>query len=513
MSAFNFLRFSCSFFVHCFAKSTKKKRGNGYSHGHSDSDDDEPAILPKTAMAAAKSAIAKLTIRIRPPRPVTKPRLVSFLSIFLKPKTIQRPELQPPRIGSMESEINYKNSAVLHRRGVQKRPEMNQSWSKPETDVASLGTMSSDEDSHLDSVLESDIESCSFDDLSPRTSTESMLYRQGLNPTFYDVDIIEEDDFTSFQNATELKRMENVVFKRENSYEEIQDVLRRPLLLNPAYGVAREDSESSDPDIQIATKLKDLKTAVQSGCRVFSSAPVTLERQYIGHTSLNPTYGDEMTESDSSEDEENDASNSEGCLESRSCPRALTSPLPLADGSIPVLSFLGMPEGPSPIQDLGTLTWRNTAFCPSESSKTETENHPAVTHLQIQWKKTLHTDSVDLPPSPFVPSSPFDESSGLDVVQLRFHKERKDNASQRVKGITKTLVTPIHTVPHETFEEIDIQCHSVLQSLKSDELKPGKIHPQKGANWLATGFKQTRWALRSVSLFLDRVGGSSDKIE
>lgn len=502
LSPFGIIRFSCSLLIHCFVKSKRRRRRS--SNRRLGGADEDVIALPPPAVSAAKNAIAKVAIHVKPLRPVGKPCLASFLSFFLNNKPIQQPVIQ-----SICSDTNTE----------QQIDEVQQSWgdfdlesrSSGMESVGSLGSLSSDDERESSEASDSDAESFEFGELCPRTSSETSSTRKGFNPTFYGVDVSDEEDPDLLQKSAEFRRLNSIVERdarlKENAHKQTQQ-----LLLNPAYGdVTREESDLGDSDVQTETKLKTLKSLAAAGCLALPASTALVGSEYIGRTSLNPTYGDISTSS-SSEDDCDLTSNDSLPISSISPfeqrPVCDLERLHRLDGisprSLPMSSFREMADS-GISENMGTLTWSNVVYSHSEKSEEQTSHRD----LQHRWREILCTDAAEEVPSPLRPSPFADPSTGLQALHFRFENEASCELPQLPHiRVNKTLVTPVQPM-HDGFEDINLKCPPIQHMPPTRHLKQRiSVSSPKGcSNFLTSGMKHTRGLLRWIYVLLVRIDG------
>ena len=234
--------------------------------------------------------------------------------------------------------------------------------------------------------------------------------------------------------------------------------------------------------------------------------------------------------------------------------------------SNPVATFPSLTISGHRIENMGTLTWKNVAFSHSDRSDSDYEIAEAskiVENLQVQWKETLRTDSLDnsvlfqqqqqqQQQSSIATTTATTTATSISQQQqqqqqssylypypsthledIHFRSSSRDwtenvpedvDRRPAVKAITRTLVTPVHSISMDTFEDVDIKCqatsataaasvlgscsknHGNLSPLNEKQLPvPVSSTTRGSSSILSTGLKHTRWALRSISLLLDRV--------
>lgn len=512
LSPLGFLRLSCSLLIHCFVKRKRRRRG-GVSR--SDSEDEEPTNIRRTAITAAKTALAKAVIHVRPPKPVTRPCLTSILAYFIKKKskTMETPDEieEPIEIGTKERPI--RNRKVSNKAdGVcevfRHNAHQNLEYALTQSELS----FGSDESYYASSDGGSDAESIDFEmgsEFSPRTSGESFINRNGLNPTFYAVDR-SDDEEVGHKGATAMRRLSSVVDLDDTFKNKVHTA--RHLLVNPEYGQRLQ--EDSDSEVEIETKLKTLKSAVEAGCVIQPESTALVNRNYIGHTLLNPTFGEMSISTDESDSEDDESQLSDIPvvmpvdnlmrlpMESEYRLDTTNATVCSTPHSMPILSLRGMARSDA-LDNMGTLTWRNLMFSQSIDSEPEGQEAQQSADLEIKWRKTLATDTDDLPPeeaTEIVTLKP-----ELEDVQFEGkHVDIKEGKPKMVKGITKTLVTPIRSLPTDLFEEIDIR----RDQLKAKQQLSKDI---PSTTLIAAGLKHTRWALRSISLMFNKSEAISDK--
>jgi len=371
--------------------------------------------------------------------------------------------------------------------------------------VQSLGSLSSEDGCYSSEDSESDAESFQFGDLCPRTSSETSSTHKGFNPTFYEVDVSEDEDPSPLYRSAEFRRLNSVVEKDARLKENVQAGTRE-LVLNPTYGIIkREASDQGDSEVQTETKLKTLKSATKAGCLVLPVSTALVGSEYIGRTSLNPTYGDASTSGSSSEDEDlnqllNDTGSQIHTVSHLSLERISSRSLPMS--SFREMAHTGISE------NMGTLTWSNAAFSPQESDNEHSvKSHPILDH---RWKEILRHDVSDdvefkLRPSPFS-----DPSIGLQAVHFTFRNEAVGEIPAPVphRRTNKPLITPIQPISHEGFEDITITCPPIPHTKPSRHSKQRiPVSPKGCSNFLTSGMKHTRWAIRWIYLLMGRFDG------
>lgn len=448
-------------------------------------------------MSAAKNAIAKVAIHVKPLRPVGKPCLASFLSFFLNNKPIQQPVIR--------SICTDTNTEMQIDDGQQSWGDFDlESQSSGMESVGSLGSLSDDEHESSNSS-ESDADSFEFGDLCPRTSSETSSTRKGFNPTFYGMDVSDDEDPDL---SHEFRRLTSIVERdarlKENALKRTQQ-----LLLNPAYGdITREESDLGDSDVQTETKLKTLKSLATAGCLALPASTALVGSEYIGRTSLNPTYGDISTSS-SSEDDCDVTSNDSLSIKNESPFQQrpvydLERLQGISPRSLPMSSFREMADS-GISENMGTLTWSNVVFSHSEES--DDQIMTSQRELQSRWREILCVDAAEEAHSPLRPSPFADPSTGLQALHFKFRNECESPQLPHIR-VNKTLVTPIQPM-HDGFEDINLKCPPIQHMPPSKHLKQRiSVSSPKGcSNFLTSGMKHTRGLLRWIYLLLVRIDG------
>lgn len=484
LSPFGIIRFSCSLLMHCFVK--KRRRRGGANRRLGPNEDAVP--LPQSTVSAAKHAIANVAIHVKPLRPVGKPCFASWLTLLFTKKPLH-PVIQPLSPPRTETDTEIQIDEVRRRRCGEFALERQSSGML--MDAVSLGSWSSDDASE---ASESDAESFQFGDLCPRTSSETSSTRKGFNPTFYGMEISDEEDVSDG-----FRRLNSVV-EGDASLKKKAHAGTQQLLLNPAYGdIGREDSES---EVQTETKLKTLKSVVRAGCLALPASTALVGKGYIGRTSFNPTYGDIIS---STSEEESDLESNDSLSLPTGSPFKQQSfnaveRLHLSSRSLQMSSFREMAES-GISENMGTLTWSNVIFSHSEESDEQTMKSP--TDLQSRWREILCTDAPELKlrPSPFQ-----DPSTQLQALHFKFRNEADCETPRAV--VNRTLVTPIRPITHDGFEDINLKCPPIHTPTSRHLKQRMSVSSPKGcSNFLTSGMKHTRGLLRWFYLLLIRIDG------
>eukprot|EP00210_Caulerpa_lentillifera_P002708 g2588.t1 len=408
---------------------------------------------------------------------------------------------------------------------------------------------------------------------SPRTSLESSVHQPGVNPTFFageddeEEGLEEEEDYQKSQTRNPIRRIHSVVETNDTYKDNAQRASTQNLLLNPAYGSLSLDKEDLEKDTQvdIQTKLKSVQSIVKNGCR--ASSNVLVGNHYIGHTSTNPIFAD-LSSTDSCSESDMESLMPDMELEELPVDESTITFIysPTKFGSFSETQEILHRESEFPNGDflnalspkielekaflgtemstgnMGTLTWRNTAFMQSISSdeeymESEGDQFCSPFSRKISEAYPVAFESSVLSP----PSSSFADSSSPSSITEEVVKQSTDYEEKyKVDGSPLEQVVCFNSLnsftggdTFKTFENINLHSRdsiseettsighftssdSVLSSSSSTSkmdserrsVVPNKLLANsitKTTGIVGTSWIQTRSALRSLLLLAGRL--------